>query len=117
LHRRRQLDFDATSLTLIFEGVVLFVDDGTFTGLDFLLTTPHGITGVSLSGTVPNGFTASDVTFTANGISVNLENIALSGNQPLVLNFSFDSNPVPTPATLPLVLAGLAGLAYARRRG
>ena len=60
------------------------------------------------------GFDASRLTFDANHIYVNMHGLDLIGY--LKINFETGSSAVPEPASIALMLAGLAGAAAARRK-
>jgi hypothetical protein len=60
------------------------------------------------------GFDASRLTFDANHIYANMHGLNLIGY--LKINFETGSSAVPEPASIALMLAGLAGAAAARRK-
>jgi hypothetical protein len=60
------------------------------------------------------GFDASRLTFDANHIYANMHGLYLDGY--LKINFESGSSAVPEPASIALMLAGLAGAAAARRK-
>lgn len=60
------------------------------------------------------GFDASRLTFDTNHIYVNMHGLGLAGY--LKINFETGSSDVPEPASIALMLAGLAGAAAVRRK-
>ncbi|TCO73607.1 VPLPA-CTERM sorting domain-containing protein [Rhodovulum euryhalinum] len=84
-----------------------------FTGLDF----GSGISGVSLSSSGLSGLDMSDVSFTADSISINLQDVALTADQNgWTLTLSEIPAQIPVPAAMPLLLTGLGAIGWASRR-
>ena len=83
---------------------------------DSSLVGPHR---VAVSITDVTGLTAGDVTFTADSVTIDMQNTSWSNvtdpDSLLVIRLVFGTQQVPTPATLILLAAGL-GLAAAWRR-
>ena len=101
---------------------VLFGNPG-FTGFRFseVGPSPQTITGASLDpATIASGFGADRLSFDANDIYVNFNNLNIGPGQNVTINFTTaqDSAPVPeasTTVSLGLMLA-LGGLAFAVKR-
>ena len=88
----------------------------TLSGLDFFPNS--AITGIAnFTSNVLVGIDSSDVTFTDRSVSINMAGSLWLGGEALSFDLvTRDISAVPLPAGLPLLAAGLAGLALIRRR-
>ncbi len=83
------------------------VNDMTFTDLthaSILDVTVASMTGIT-------GFKAPDLSFTDDSVTLNVSGLTFAPGAEFV--FDVDTIPVPEPDSLPLLLAGLSGLAFA----
>jgi hypothetical protein len=94
-----------------------FVAD-TFNGFEITDGTHSLITNVSLGSSTVPGFTASDISFSANSVFFNLEGLTAGSSEQITLDVTF-SSAVPEPSTWAMMILGFAGIgfmAYRRRQ-
>ena len=107
-----------TQITISFDA-----GGGAFNGTSFngpVITdlTSSRITGVTLdAATTLAGFTASDLSFTSNSVSFNLEGLWVPDASNIVVADIQFGGGVPEPATWALMLVGFAGLGATLRSG
>lgn len=111
-----------TTATVSSDQITLSFDAGggsftsaTFNGVVITDLTSSDITGVTLDGatSVP-GFTASDVSFTSDSVSLNLQGLSVpSSSDVVVVDVSFGA--VPEPAAWALMLLGVGAVGGALR--
>jgi hypothetical protein len=114
-------DFDlhVNDTTVIADNffVATFFNSTTFNG--WVLTDLSGspITGVTVDGaTTMPGFSASNLSFTANSITVNWQGLSFDPTTVVQLDINGGGAAAPEPATFALIGLGVAGIAFARRR-
>jgi hypothetical protein len=95
-------------------GLGLNRDPNPFNGYVFTdLNLGSPITGIAFSQTGYTGFTASDVTFTANSVSVNLQGTSAEIDASWLI--TLETGDVPEPHTMALLAIGLSGIAVISR--
>ncbi|HEX4739824.1 MAG TPA: PEPxxWA-CTERM sorting domain-containing protein [Caulobacteraceae bacterium] len=105
----------ATQITLSFDAGGGTFNPASFSGVVITDLTEADITGVTLdpSTSVP-GFTASDLSFTSDSVSLNLQGLGVpSANDIVVADVSFGG--VPEPASWALMLLGVGAVGGALR--
>jgi hypothetical protein len=105
-----------TSIQLLSAGgTTIFASSFTFNGIVFNDTAVN-FTNVTIGpASTLTGFTAADLTFTANEITANFNGLTFGTNAQLVLDL-VGTTAVPEPSSLILLCVGIAGFAVLRGR-
>ncbi|MEO8630841.1 MAG: PEP-CTERM sorting domain-containing protein [Betaproteobacteria bacterium] len=114
-------DFSDNQLTITFDTVLdkPIWNTALFNGVVFTLQSPGSLDIAAAlvdPATTLSGFDNGRLSFTNLSLGLNWSGLSYSDGQKIVVNFSFNTTPVPEPASYGFLVAGLGFIGFLKRR-